>query len=147
MTTETKTPQKCKVVTYEITLPKGVEAAWVTMAGKLYYLDDTTGEAIAERGVSAPTQKLTAIWLGWYDKKWVYGVSWDNGDEDQIEYDGALPLIPTLTQLEAAVVSVAWEHGVEIREDQVTVDVGKCDFLSPGGNIYANWKSECTTPN
>ena len=148
MTTKTKTPQKLKLVTYEITLPKGVEVVWVTMldkslkkiAGKLYYLDDTTGEAIAERGVSAPTKKLTAIWLGWSDKsqKWVYGASWDNGDLDRIEYDGALPNIPTLTELQAAVVSVAWEHGIEIREDQVTVD---------DGNIHANWNSECTTQN
>ena len=152
--TKTKTPQKLKLVTYEITLPKGVEVVWVTMldkslkkiAGKLYYLADTTGEAIAEGGVSAPAKKLTAIWLGWSDKsqKWVYGVSWDNGDVDRIEYNGALPNMPTLTELQAAVVSVAWEHGAAIREDQVNVN---------GGNIYACWdervspSSECTTQN
>ena len=90
--------------------------------------------------MSAPTKKLTAIWLGWSDKsqKWFYGVSWDNDDLDRIEYDGALPNIPTLTEMQAAVVSVAWEHGIEISEDQVTVD---------DGNIRANWNSECTTPN
>lgn len=84
------------------------------------------------------TRRATQVTIYWdsqdsSNEGWAYRIRFSDGHEESGSHDG-LGMNATAAQLRDAVVSLAWEHDVEVSSDSVTAEPNV-----DGG--YAEWQA------